>query len=64
MFGFWILLLLLVLLIAALPTYPYSRDWGYWPGGILLAFLILWLVLIYFGMVAFWWPWAPVAPPA
>lgn len=64
MLGFWILLFLLALLIAVLPTYPYSRGWGYWPGGILLALLILWLLLIYFGTIAFWWPWAPPPPAA
>lgn len=61
MLGFWILALLLVVLIASVPAYPYSREWGYWPAGILLAILIFWFLLIYFGTVAFWWPWAPVA---
>ena len=27
--------LLLLLLIGALPVYPYSRDWGYFPSGLL-----------------------------
>jgi hypothetical protein len=39
--------LLLVLLIAALPRYPYSMNWGYYPSGILfiLAIVILFLIL-------------------
>lgn len=42
-----ILILLVLLVIASLPTWPYSRGWGYYPGGglglILLILLILWL---------------------
>lgn len=59
MLGFWILLALVILWVAALPSYPYSRGWGYWPGGVILALAILWVVLIYVGMVAFTLPWAP-----
>jgi hypothetical protein len=61
MFGFWMLLILFVLLVAAIPVYPYSRGWGYRPGGFLLALFFIWLIVIYFGIVAFWWPWAPPA---
>ncbi|MGN6562286.1 MAG: DUF3309 family protein [Thermomicrobiales bacterium] len=45
-----ILLLVIVLvslLIGARPSWPYSRSWGYYPGGglalILIIVLILWL---------------------
>ena len=38
--------LLVVLLIGALPTWPYSASWGYYPsGGIGLLLLILLLLL-------------------
>jgi hypothetical protein len=41
-----LLLVLIVLLIGALPTWPYSRNWGYYPGGIFgLAALIVLLLL-------------------
>jgi len=30
-----LVLLLVLLLIGALPVYPYSRAWGYYPSGIL-----------------------------
>lgn len=41
----WILLIVLILLlIAALPTWPYSRGWGWGPGGI-LGFLLLVLIV-------------------
>ncbi|MFL6545465.1 MAG: DUF3309 domain-containing protein [Verrucomicrobia bacterium] len=43
-----LLLILIILLIGALPTWPYSSGWGYYPSGglglILLIVLILWLV--------------------
>jgi hypothetical protein len=37
-----VLLILILLLIGALPTWPYSRSWGYYPsGGLGLIVLIL-----------------------
>src|SRR5438477_12511641 len=43
-----LLLILIILLIGALPAWPYSTGWGYYPSGglglILLIVLILWLV--------------------
>jgi uncharacterized protein DUF3309 len=46
-----LLIILILLLVGALPTYPYSRDWGYYPsGGIGLVLLIL-VVLMLFGRI-------------
>ena len=43
-----ILLILILLLIGALPAWPYSAGWGYYPSGglgtILVIVLILWLL--------------------
>ena len=37
-----LLVVLILLLIGALPTWPYSRSWGYYPsGGLGLVVLIL-----------------------
>jgi Protein of unknown function (DUF3309) len=42
-----ILILLILLLIGALPTWPYSTGWGYYPsGGLGLLLLILIIVLV------------------
>lgn len=45
----WILLFLLVLLMfASLPSWPYSRRWGYRPSGglgVLVVILLLFLLL-------------------
>jgi hypothetical protein len=40
-----LLIILILLLIGALPTWPYSSGWGYFPGGGLLLLIILILVL-------------------
>jgi hypothetical protein len=42
---------LVLLLIGALPTWPYSRSWGYWPGGIVGTILIVILILFLLGMI-------------
>mgnify|MGYP001235094092 CR=1 FL=1 len=48
----WILLLvLLILAIAALPSWPYSRGWGYYPAGGLGLVLLIILALILFGVL-------------
>jgi hypothetical protein len=36
-----LLILLVLLLISALPTWPYSANWGYFPGGGLLLLIVL-----------------------
>jgi len=42
---FTILIVLLVLmLIGALPTWGYSSGWGYGPVGIIVLLLVLWLL--------------------
>jgi fumarate reductase subunit D len=42
-----LLIVLILLLLGALPTWPHSRNWGYYPsGGIGLVVLILIIVLL------------------
>jgi hypothetical protein len=42
-----LLIVLLLLLIGALPSWPYSTGWGYYPsGGLGLVLLIVLLVLV------------------
>ena len=40
---------LLVLLLGAVPVWPYSHDWGYYPGGGLGLVLLVVLLLIAVG---------------
>jgi hypothetical protein len=46
-----LLVILIVLLIAALPTWPYSAGWGYYPGGLLGIILIVVIVLLLLGRI-------------
>jgi hypothetical protein len=42
-----LLILLIVILVGALPTWPYSSGWGYYPsGGVGLLVLILIILLL------------------
>jgi Protein of unknown function (DUF3309) len=46
-----LLLILILILIAALPTWPYSRGWGYYPSGALTIILVIILVLVLAGRI-------------
>jgi hypothetical protein len=49
--GTILLIVLVLVLVGALPTWPHSRSWGYYPsGGIGLVLLIL-LVLFLMGKI-------------
>jgi hypothetical protein len=42
-----LLIIVIVLLVGALPTWPYSAGWGYYPsGGLGLIVIILLIVLL------------------
>ena len=49
MFGTILLILLIVLLLGALPSWPYSRGWGYYPSGIFGVVLLVIIVLLLMG---------------
>ncbi len=40
-----LLIILVLLLVGALPVYPYSRGWGYYPSGILTVVLVVIIVM-------------------
>jgi len=46
-----LLLIVLILLIGVLPTWPYSSGWGYYPSGGLGAVLLVLLILVLLGRV-------------
>jgi hypothetical protein len=46
-----LLIILVLLLIGALPTWPYSSGWGYYPSGGLGLVLIVLLILVLMGRV-------------
>ena len=43
---FLLLLILLLLVIGALPTWPYSTGWGYYPSGLGVVLVIVLLVVL------------------
>lgn len=49
--GTILLIILILLLIGALPTWPYSTGWGYYPSGGLGLVLVIVLVLLLMGRV-------------
>jgi Protein of unknown function (DUF3309) len=44
-----LLILLILLLVGALPTWPHSRGWGYYPSGGLGLLLLVVLILLLMG---------------
>lgn len=46
-----LLIVLLVIVIGALPSWPYSRGWGYYPSGGLGLVLIILLILLLMGRI-------------
>ena len=51
MLGTVLLVLLILLLVGALPTWPHSRDWGYYPSGGLGLVLVILIILLLLGKI-------------
>ncbi len=49
--GTILLIILILLLVGALPTWPYSSGWGYYPSGGLGLVLIILLILVLMGRI-------------
>ena len=47
-----LLVLLIVLLLALVPRWPYSRSWGYRPSGALGVILLVVVVLLLLGRIS------------
>jgi len=58
--GTILLILLVIFLLGSFPTYPYSRNWGYGPSGIVGVLLIVLLVLMFMNIVPFGFNTTPV----
>lgn len=44
-----LLIVLILFLVGALPTWPYSRNWGYYPSGLMGTLLIVIMILALMG---------------
>jgi hypothetical protein len=58
---------LVALLIATVPVYPYSRGWGYRPGGFFMILLLFLLLLVFLQIIPWGYPHTyqggPAGPP-
>lgn len=46
-----LLIILILILLGALPTWPYSAGWGYGPSGVLGIVLIIFIILLLMGRI-------------
>lgn len=44
--GTILIIVLVLLLLGAVPTWPYSRGWGYYPSGLLGLILLIVIILV------------------
>ena len=51
MLGTILLIVLVLLLLGALPSWPYSAGWGYYPSGGLGLVLVVVLILVFMGRI-------------
>lgn len=49
MLGTVLLIILILLLIGAIPAWPYSAGWGYYPSGLLGLLVIILIILLLTG---------------
>jgi hypothetical protein len=47
--GTILLIVLIIILVGALPTWPYSSGWGYYPSGGIGLVLVILLILVLMG---------------
>jgi len=46
-----LLIILIILLLGALPTWPYSKNWGYYPSGGFGLVVVIILILLLTGRI-------------
>ena len=51
MLSLLLLVVLVILLLGALPSWPYSRGWGYYPSGGVGIILVIILILVLMGHI-------------
>jgi hypothetical protein len=52
MLGTILIIVLILILLGALPTWGHSRNWGYGPSGLLGTVLIIVIILVLLGYIA------------
>jgi hypothetical protein len=51
MLGTILIVVLILVLIGALPTWPHSRNWGYYPTGGIGLILVILVILLLLGRI-------------
>lgn len=51
MLGTVLLIILILMLLGAIPAWPYSRNWGYYPTGGLGVLLLIVIILLLLGRI-------------
>ncbi|MGU7814733.1 DUF3309 family protein [Burkholderia sp. AW49-1] len=51
MLGTILIIVLILLLIGAFPSWPHSRSWGYWPSGSLGLIVVIVVILVLLGHI-------------
>jgi len=51
MLGTVLLIVLILMLIGGLPVYPYSRKWGYAPGGVVGLLVVILIIMMLMGRI-------------
>ncbi|HSR76162.1 MAG TPA: DUF3309 family protein [Xanthobacteraceae bacterium] len=51
MLGTILVIILIIVLIGALPSWPYSSGWGYYPSGGLGLVIVILLILVLMGRI-------------
>jgi Protein of unknown function (DUF3309) len=46
-----LIIILILILIGAFPSWPYSRGWGYGPSGVVGLILVILLIMVLLGRV-------------
>jgi len=51
MLGTILLIILILMLVGALPTWPHSKKWGYYPSGGLGLIVLILIILLLLGQI-------------
>jgi hypothetical protein len=51
MLGTILIVILILMLVGAIPSWPHSKGWGYYPSGIIGLLLIILIILLLLGRI-------------
>lgn len=49
--GTILLIVIILMLVGAIPSWPHSKNWGYFPSGILGTILLILIILLLMGRI-------------